>query len=203
MMAGFIDAIVAFLKAVNAVLSVVPGLMWGVAVLVLFLWGGAMHHERNEARGERDVAVAQLDSLIKKVVAQKLEARLLFEKLTAEVKQLQARLNDAQKAQEKKDANNKATIDAQARRLADAAAAHGGQLRDPNGCGRGGASPEGQGGAAAGTGEEHRAEAGGLLSAQLSRLLGKLTREADDINAAYESCRADAVNVRQALEPVP
>jgi hypothetical protein len=201
--AGFIDAIVAFLKALNAVLSVVPGLVWGVAVLVLFLWGGAMHHERDEARGERDVAVKQLDSLIKKVVAQKLEARLLLEKLTAEVKQLQARLIDAQKAQEKKDANNQAVIDAQARRLADAAAAHGGQLRDPNGCGRGGASPEGQGGAAAGTGEEHRAEAGGLLSAQLSRLLGKLTREADNINAAYESCRADAVNVRQALEPVP
>jgi hypothetical protein len=196
MIAGFIDAAVAFLKAVNAILSLVPGLVWAVAVFILIVWGGAMHHERDTARGERDVALAQLNDLVVKVVAQKKEARLLFEKLTAQVKQLQQLINDAHQAQEKKDANNLATVTRLSREL-DAV-----QLRDP-GARRGGGGAGTTGGAAPTAGDRpaNAGEGGGVLSEEASRFLRGIVLEADTVNVAYESCRADAVNVRQSSSP--
>lgn len=197
------DAVAGIARTVNAVLSFIPALVWAIALGLSMLYGSLMHHERDHAVAEKNVIVATYEQLVAKVVLQKKEARELLEKLTAEVAAAQAKLNDARKAQEKKDAENERTIAAQARRLVDAAAAHGGQLRDPNGPGGCRASPEGQGGAAAGAGGKDPAEAGGLLSKQLSGLLARLTGEADDINAAYASCRADAVEVRRALGAEP
>jgi hypothetical protein len=106
-------------------------------------------------------------------------------------------LHAAKHNQEIQDAKHIQTIAAYADRLR-AAAGPAGRLRDPHApqCGGSGDRPPGDPAPAAAAGATNRAEAGGLLSAELSELLRRLAREADEINAAYASCRADAVTVR-------
>jgi hypothetical protein len=198
------DAVVGFLRSINAVLSVVPALVWAFLLAGAALYASLMHHERDSAVSEKNVIQASYEQLAAKVIHQKLEATALLQRLIAERDALQVRINELWKQQEKKDADNAKLIADQAARLrALLAAAPGGQLRDPNaaGCGRGGAGPEGHASAATGDRPADATQAGGLLSAQLSGLLIRLTGEADGINAAYESARADALMCRQALAP--
>ena len=74
-----------------------------------------------------------------------------------------------------------------------------GRLRDPHAAGCGGGSGGAPGAAATTPGDRaaNHPEASGLLSAGLSGLFQRLQREADTINIAYASCRADAYAVRQ------
>ena len=74
-----------------------------------------------------------------------------------------------------------------------------GRLRDPNapGCGRGSGGPTGEAATAPGSSAADPAEAAGLLSADLTGLLQRLTTEADEINLAYASCRPDAFAMRE------
>ena len=129
---------------------------------------------------------------------QKLEAATTLATETAKVAAVTQRLNDTLHKQEIQDATNQATVakyQADLRRMADSA----GRLRDPNagrGCSRG--SPQGDIATSAGDRAGDGAEAGGLLSKELSGLLLKLTAEADEINLAYASCRADTISVRDA-----
>lgn len=78
------------------------------------------------------------------------------------------------------------------------------RLRDPNAprCWPGSGSTPGAAASAPRDRAADPAEAGGLLSVQLSELLGRVLREADDINVAYSSCRADVYTVREA-QPKP
>ena len=99
--------------------------------------------------------------------------------------------------QELKDADHQKTVadlSSRVRNLAGPA----GRLRDPQavGCGAGSSGTHGAAAAAHGAGADGGAQAGGLLSKPLTELLFRLTREADDINNAYASCRADAYTVR-------
>jgi hypothetical protein len=108
-------------------------------------------------------------------------------------------LHDAKNNQELKDATYQKTVSDLSDRLR-RVAGPAGRLRDPHaavGCGPSGGCPTGSAAPAAGGGAADSAQAGGLLSAQLDRLLQQLTREADDINIAYASCRADAYTVRE------
>jgi hypothetical protein len=75
-----------------------------------------------------------------------------------------------------------------------------GGLRDPHAshCGCSGDRPQGEPATAPVAGPADRAQTGGLLSAELADLLQRLARDADDINGAYASCRADAWTVRAA-----
>ncbi len=75
-----------------------------------------------------------------------------------------------------------------------------GGLRDPHAspCGCSGDRPQGEPATTPAAGSADRAQTGGLLSAPLADLLQRLARDADDINAAYTSCRADAWTVRSA-----
>lgn len=109
-------------------------------------------------------------------------------------------LQTAKNTQELKDANHQKTVESLSDRLR-ALAHSSGRLRDPYsvqaaGCGAGGGSTPGEAAPAPGGRPGDPAEAGGLLSAELGGLLQRLTREADDINVAYTSCRADAYAVR-------
>ena len=82
-------------------------------------------------------------------------------------------------------------------------AATAGRLRDPNaaaaGCRSGGAGASTTDPGLADPDAADAAEAGGLFSAGATELLQRLTREADAINAAFASCRADALSVREVL----
>ena len=133
---------------------------------------------------------------------QKTDAAQLLASETAKVLQVNLALQQATQKQELQDAKNKTTIADLADRLR-AAAGPAGRLRDPNaaGCGGSGDSAPSDFASAASGGADDGAEAGGLLSGQLTGLLRRLTREADDINAAYVACRADAYTVRGAAPP--
>ena len=111
---------------------------------------------------------------------------------TAE-KALQTLKND----QELKDATHQKTVASLSDRLRTLSDPSG-RLRDPHarGCGPSGSGTPSETAPALSDRPADPAEADGLLSADLSGLLRQLTREADDINVAYASCRADAYAVR-------
>ncbi len=103
--------------------------------------------------------------------------------------------------QELKDAQHKKLIDDLADKLQRSQSA--GRLRDPNaapGCRLDSSGAPGKVSPVAGVGADNGAEADGLFSEPATRLFERLTREADDINAAYQSCRDYASKV---TEPTP
>lgn len=162
-----------------------------VALLVLLFFGEQYIERRGYDRAMSE-AQAQIEGS-KRAAADRLA--LEIQKTRAAEQALQTFKND----QELKDAQHQQTVAAltdRLRGLADPA----GRLRDPNAarCGPGSGRPQDDPPAAPGGRPGDPAEAGGLLSAQLSGLLQRLTREADDINVAYASCRADAYAVRSA-----
>ena len=100
-------------------------------------------------------------------------------------------LNDFRNTQELKDATNQRSN----RNLAvllRAASGDAVRLRDPNqtGCGLSRDSATGTAPAAPSNRADDTAQAGGLLSVQLSELLRQRIFEADEINTAYMSCYA-------------
>jgi hypothetical protein len=109
-------------------------------------------------------------------------------------------LHDAKVEREIDDAENARTVAALVGRLRAAGAA--GRLRDPNaaGCGIGGGGAPGAYPARAGGGAADATETGGLFSAGATELLQRLTREADEVNVAYTSCRPDSLNLREVLK---
>jgi hypothetical protein len=140
------------------------------------------------AAHERGVGAAPYIAAIEK---QKVEAAVTLKVLTEQVQVKEKALNDFTNSRNENDATNEGAIAVLADRL------HASRLRDPNQTGCSGAAPGPQAAASAAVGGGNAAEAGGLLSAELSGLLTRLTREADTVNAAYISCRADAYEVRK------
>lgn len=174
-----------------------PG-RWALYVLfagVLWLgyntWAG---HQQDIGRQE---AEQRYEKALDK---QKAEARLKLAAETQRAHDAEQALRNFKDTQELKDAQAKKTIAGLSARLRDLAGPDG-RLRDPNGtgcrCGGGGAA--GTNSAGTHDREADGADAGGLLSTQLSGLLQRLQREADEVNAAYASCRADAFEVRRVL----
>jgi len=134
---------------------------------------------------------------IAKIAQQKTEAAQVLAIKTAEAAAATKALQDFKNTQELQDADHKKTVAALNARL-HSLAGPAGRLRDPNqtGCGGGSRSAPGTDAAAPGDRAGDGADAGGVLSADLSGLLLRLTKSADDINLAYISCRADAFAVR-------
>lgn len=133
---------------------------------------------------------------------QKSKAAALLASETAKVRSVEQALQTHLNTQNLKDAENVQVNADKSDRLR-AAAGPAGRLRDPAATGCGGSSAGAPGAATAGAGDRaaDNPENAGLLSADFTGLLQRLTREADDINAAYQSCRADAFAVRRAPEP--
>lgn len=130
--------------------------------------------------------------------ALKAQAAATLASETAKTRSAEQALQAIKNTQELQDAahqNTVADLSDRLRRLAGPA----GRLRDPYAVGCGGGSGGAPGAAATTPGDRaaDTTEAGGLLSAGLSGLLQRLQREADTINIAYASCRADAYAVRQ------
>lgn len=146
-----------------------------------------------------DVREAQVDARWKAAVdKQKVEAAGKLADETGKVLKIERELGAARAAQETRDAKNRKTVAGLERRLADAAAANGGRLRDPNAAGCGGSGGSAETAVAAGADDRagDGAKTGGLLSVQLSDLLRARLRDADEINIAYASCRADSLKLR-------
>ncbi|WP_049763668.1 hypothetical protein [Polaromonas naphthalenivorans] len=133
---------------------------------------------------------------------QKREAGELLAIEAAKANAATTALADFKTEREKHDVENKSAIATLAARLR-TAAGPAGRLRDPNaaaGCGGGGAGAPGADPARVSSGADDAAQAGGLFSAGATELFQRLTREADDINVAYASCRTDSLTVREVLK---
>lgn len=166
----------------------------GVGVLVgAALFGGYLSWASHQQEIGETRATAAHNM---KIEAQKKEATAILAKEAAKVAATERALQDFKNRQEVKDAGNKKTVDNLTARLRDLAG-HAGRLRDPN-AGRGGGGSGSNSTTPAGTGNrpDHGTEAAGVLSAELTEFLQQLTLEADKINTAYISCRADAEAVR-------
>ncbi len=140
-------------------------------------------------------AVAECTARVEK---QKTDAAQTLAAETAKTRAAEKAVQELINQQDLQDATHQKTVSDLSDRLR-RAAGPAGRLRDPNataGCGGGGGSPQGAAASATGDRAADTPEASGLLSADLSGLLQRLTREADDINTAYISCRADSSAVR-------
>ncbi len=130
----------------------------------------------------------------------KTQAAAALAQETERVLLIEQALHQSKNDQDLKDAQNRQTIAGLSDRLR-SAAGPACRLRDPNAapqCRGSGGGPPGDPAPAAAAGAADRAQADGLLSEPLAELLQRIAREADDINAAYASCRADAYTVRAA-----
>ena len=134
---------------------------------------------------------------------QKLDAGAALARETGKTRQAEQTLQAFKNQQEIDDAKNKLVVGALADQLR-AAAGAAGRLRDPNarpaGCGSGGGCAPGADPARAGGGAADAAETRGLFSKEASGLFQQLTREADEVNVAYISCRADSLSLREVLK---
>lgn len=177
----------------GALLELVPmkyvvGIL-GALVLVTGCYLG-YEHWANSLRAEG--AAPYITAIAK----QKADAAALLANLTTKNAAKEKALQDFTNLSNERDDLHEKTEDILAGKLAAANVA--GRMRDPNaGCGSGGASPGGQVAASADPGGKDAAQADGLLSAELTGLLARLTKEADTINDAYASCRTDAYKVRE------
>ena len=160
-----------------------------VALLVLLFFGEQYIEGRgyDRAKAEDQAAANQL----KAAAAAKLANAIVNTRAAEQA------LQDFKNTQDLKDADYGKIVSDLSYRLRHAAGPAG-RLRDPHaaGCGGGSGGATGQTSAATGGGAANPAEAGGLLSTDLSGLLQRLQLEADTINVAYASCRADTYTVR-------
>jgi hypothetical protein len=162
-----------------------------VALLVLLFFGEQYIEGRGYDRAKTE------DGL--QIEQNKRQAADLLAAETQRARAAENALQALKNAQDLKDHDHEKTVadlSDRLRALADPA----GRLRDPHaaGCGPSGSGTPSEAAPAPGGRPADPAEAGGLLSADLSGLLQQLTREADDINVAYASCRAEAYAVRSA-----
>lgn len=174
--------------ALALVLLVLLGLLW---------FGYDPWAARQQGIGERRAT----DAYNLAITRQKTAAATLLAVETGKADAGTKQLKELKLQQEKSDAKNQSTVKNLESRLR-IAAGDAGRLRDPNasGCGVGGGGTPGADPAAAGVGQADSTETGGLFSAGATELLQRLTREADEINNAYASCRPDAVTLRQVLQ---
>ncbi len=169
------------------------GLIWrGLALLALLAGLYALERHIEQRGYDR----ARNDCATSLALLQASTATSLAEQ-TAKVQSAEQALRAVKNKQELQDATHQKTIVDLSDRLR-RAAGPAGRLREPNApqCGGSGGSPPGDAATPTAAGPADRAQASGLLSEELTELLQRLTRDADDINAAYASCRADAYTLR-------
>lgn len=165
-----------------------PLLLYGALIGALLL-GYQTFVDRQQAIGEQR-ATDRYDTALAK---QKAEAAGLLATETARALAAERQARELRDQQEKTDAKHLKTVAVLQDRLL-ALSGPDGRLRDPHAQpGRGGSGGGAEGPATTGAADRpgDGAQAGGLLSAELSGLLRSRLIEADTINAAYTSCRAD------------
>jgi hypothetical protein len=161
-------------------------LIASACALLIGLWTHEVH--KHDAK----VRAAAIAPYVQAIEKQKAEAAKQFADETAKTKATEAKLTALTQAQNEKDSEHEATVADLSRKLATRS------LRDPYARrGPSGGSTPSATAAAAPTGATSSTEGSGLLSAQASGVLRELMLQADQINDAYASCRADAFTVRK------
>lgn len=162
-------------------------LIMGLVSFIVLMVGIVIFGQHRYDQG--DAAATLRDS----VVIEKLkgDAATTLAAETERVRKAEQALRDFKDNQELKDADNRKIVQALADRVR-SLIGDAGRLRDPNatGCGGGGGGATSQATEGAGDRPADGAEAGGLLSAELTEFLRTQALSADEINNAYSSCRA-------------
>lgn len=164
----------------------------GLLLVAALIAGYLAWANHQQSIGEARATAAYNES----IADQKREAAAVLKNETAKAVATERALQDFKNQQEVQDAQHRKTTDNLTARLR-ALTGSAGRLRDPHaGRGPGGGSAPGAAAAGPGNSPDHGAETGRVLSAELTGLLQRLAIEADAINLAYISCRADAELVR-------
>ena len=166
-----------------------------VVALIAMLFVGEQYIERrgyDRAKAEDQAATNAI----------KAQAAALLANATSNTRAAEQAMQDIKNTQELKDGTHQKTVADLSNRLR-MLAGPSGRLRDPNavGCGGGSSSPPSEAATAPGAGAADSAETGGLLSVPITELFSRIVREADDVNNAYASCRADAYTLRGQPQP--
>ena len=166
----------------------------GAATALYFSW--ASHQQKIGEDRATAIYNKQIEDLQKRTRIKLIEQNNL-------VLSAQKDLADFKNAQELKDATNKSKVESLNRRLRDLANLESGRLRDPNAdetCReRSNPGPDTRL-ARTGDSNDDTPTTSGLLSTALSELLQSVGEEADAINLAYISCRADSQSLRDKLQ---
>lgn len=168
---------------------------------VVALAGYAVHSYNGWQRGIGASAQKQVDQTatdkLKRDAAQELAVE------TAKTAAAQTRLEESLAKQGVKDVQNLKTVSVLADKLRKLTV--DGRLRDPYakacGSGSGDSSTESKSATSAGDSFGNRTIASGFLSPELTGFLQSKDDSADAINIAYIACRADAIEIRKALNP--
>jgi hypothetical protein len=165
-----------------------------IALSAAFFDYGAHRHSQG---------VTETTNIYKAALAeQKAAAATTLANETEKTRLLERSLQASTHKQETQDASNQKTVSDLAGQLRRASGIAG-RMRDPNaapGCRLGSSGAPSAAAAAPSGGAADDAEAGGLFSERATELFTRLTRESDEINTAYISCRADAYTVRAAQD---
>jgi len=184
-----------------------PRLWIALAIAAALSWSHWQAYSLGGSEARADLAQYQADTW--QAIAQlNTDAATTLANERAKTRKVEQALQAQTDKQNTQDAHHAKTIaDLSARWRA--AAGPAGRLRDPYatsqaaGCGAGSGSPTSATASAAGDRAADAADAGGLLSAELSGLLQRLQREADAINLAYASCRERAIADRDGMSRSP
>lgn len=162
-----------------------------IAIVASTFVGFSVHLIHTHDRTVADKAIAPYVAAIEK---QKKEAAQELAAETEKTRAAEQRLNEFVSAQNTKDAEHEATVADLSRQLATR------RLRDPAKArsGGGSGSAASASGSSANAGAASAAQGDGVLSEEASAILRRLMLEADQINDAYESCRAQLLNDRAA-----
>lgn len=163
---------------------------------LLFLATGRL----NLALEQRDQARKVLDQVTVDINAQKKAATAELRTANASVLAQQNRLDAAAQHQEKVDAQAVKTVDDLRNQLRAARAERMRHAAEEARRGRGGAAEQGQAAAGAGAGAVDRPEAAGLLP-DPEAAADDDAYDADRLNAAFASCKADAIAIRAEAPP--
>lgn len=192
------------MTAIAGIFNLIPGWLWAIALTIALAVGLGEREMKQHYKAEAVEQAANVMALSRAIKTQKSEAAAMLRTLNASVLAQQKTVDAAHAAQEQQDAKNVQVVAGLQQGLHDALATRGNRLCNPapTGRGSGGGGAAGQVAANASTGAADPAQASGLLSTDAQGLLGRLMKEADDVNNAYASCKADGVTVRGLNAPV-
>ena len=172
-------------------------LVLAIAALTAGYFGWASHQQ---AIGEKR-ATDRYELALGK---QKAEASTTLNAETTKVLTAERALQDFKNTQEIKDVDHRKTVSGLADQLR-LAAGVAVRLRDPNaapGCRLGSGGPTSPSAAPSSIGTDDRTETSGLFSVGATELFQRLTREADEVNNAFASCKAYASKVSENLTQI-